>query len=553
MSAHTLLAVPIISADRPLPEQVRMARAAGADLVELRVDCINDLPAVRRLLDQPHELPMILTVRSPDQGGRWTGDEAGRIGLILQLAQSRPEYVDLEYAAWRRSAEVRRKIATVCQLCGPRGDRGLERAAGCSKNRLILSHHDLIRTPTDLESLFQELLASPAPVVKLACTAADATDACRLMLHLRRQAAARDLIALSMGEAGLATRVLAGKFGAFLTFASLEAGQESAPGQPTLAQLHEQYRWRRIGPPTGVYGVVGWPVTHSQSPAFHNAALEAAGIDAIYLPLPVQPGYDSLSAFLDLVSSQADLGFRGLSVTTPHKENALRWLETRGLPVGSLARQCAAVNTLTRRPDGTWEGDNTDVHGVDLVLRKALQLAGSDPRQLRVDLLGAGGVARAAIVALRSFGCQICIYNRSEERAARLAQEMRCQWRPWAQRLHYAGNVLINCTPVGMWPACDQSPLPPDALRPDTLVFDTVYNPPQTALLTAAAQRGCRTIGGKAMFIGQARRQFEIWHGRPPAPEAFISTGPDSGRPGPEKTCVAIWRAADTAPIPYLG
>ncbi len=519
MASHTLLAVPLVSAAPPLRDQLRAARDAGADLVELRVDCIGDVAAVEALLAGPRDLPLILTVRSADEGGAWAGDDAERIALIERLglrlaappaAQRQGDnYIDIEYATWQRSANVRQKLQLVSG-----GSGQVPPAASRPKNRLIISWHDFAGTPADLDTPFERLAEVPAEVLKAVFTAHDATDALRVLSQLRRRAAARPLIALAMGEAGLVTRVLARKFGAFLTFAALSAERASAPGQPTVAELRGLYRWDRIGSQTRVYGVVGWPVAHSLSPAIQNAALGAADIDAVYVPLPVRPDASAFDAFMEQASASGlDVG--GLSVTVPHKEHALRWLTARGGRVSELAARCGAVNTLIRQADGTWAGDNTDARGALAALQAGSGRQLDQLRGARVAVLGAGGVARAVVAALQDHQCSLTIYNRTPGRGAELARELRCASQPWEERVRYAGDLLINCTSVGLWPTVDDSPMPDDALRPDTLIFDTVYRPAQTRLLRAAAARGCRTISGVEMFLAQAAAQFELWHGRP--------------------------------------
>lgn len=510
MPVRTLLAVPLTSAHPPLDEQVRAAQAAGADLVELRVDCIGDVAAVEALLAQPRLLPLIVTVRSAEEGGAWLGNEAERVALIEHLGQRFPGYIDVEYATWQRWPSVRQKIGLVCDA---------SRAEGTPpRNRLILSQHNLQYTPANPEVVFDRLLAAPADVVKVVFTARDATDAFRVLAELQRRSARRDVIALAMGEAGLATRVLARKFGGFLTFGALHAGGASAPGQPTVTELSGLYHWDRVGPATRVYGVVGWPVLHSQSPAIHNAAMAATGVDGVYVPLPVRPRFRDFAAFMACLTRTPQLDVVGLSVTSPHKEHAVRWLTRRGFAITPSARRCGAVNTLTRLPDGTWEGDNTDGPGALAALQSAARCAGNRLHGLSVDVLGAGGVARAVVSALLEYDCAITVFGRTAARAERLAQELRCAWKPWEERRHCAGDVLINCTPVGLWPATEESPLPDDALRSSTLVFDTVYHPVQTRLLRRARSRGCEIVSGVPMFIGQAAAQFERWHGlRAPA------------------------------------
>jgi 3-dehydroquinate dehydratase/shikimate dehydrogenase len=527
----TLLAVPITSLDPPLAEQVRAAAQAGADLVELRVDCIADaegpvgIDAVETLLSKPHSLPFILTVRSAEEGGLWDHDEAERIALIERLALRRPGYVDVEYSAWSRSASLRQKLGLVCEG-ESRHEGGTEGmgpgSAGRPKNRLILSHHQARGTPAIQEEIFGQLAgAAPAAVIKLAFAARDATDAGRVLGLLHRHASDRAAIGLALGEAGLASRVLARKFGAFLTFAALTPGAESAPGQPTIAELRQLYRWGQITAATRVYGLVGWPVAHSRGPQVHNAAMAADGIDGVYLPLPVAATYDDFCAFLDFVTDNRWLDVAGLSVTLPHKQHALRWLAERGHRVAEPAQRCGAVNTLVRTPDGGWTGENTDTAGVRAALETVPELAGDGLRGRHADVLGAGGAARAVVAALLECGCRVTLYNRTPERAARLAQQLGCAHARWEERRRCRGSLLINCTSVGMWPEVRQSPMPAEGLHSAAVVMDTIYNPPETRLLREAGARGCRLIGGGAMYIGQAASQYVLWHGRP-APRAVM-------------------------------
>lgn len=487
MPADTLLAVSLTRSDPPLPEQVRAAIAGGADIVELRADCIDDADAVEQLLNALREIPYIVTVRSAAEGGSWKGDEGERLALIERLAALSPDYLDIEWKS------------------------GFNPPAG--EYKLILSHHDFSGMPNDLDAVFDQMCVLKPDVVKAVFTARDALDSCRVLEQLRRRGRSRPLVALAMGEAGLLTRVLAKKFGAFLTFASPWPGAESAPGQPTIGDLRKVYRWDRIAEQTRVFGVAGWPVSHSLGPRVHNAAMEAEGVDGVYLPLPVEPTYERLAALLDYISDNAWLDFAGLSVTIPHKQNAARWLQGRGKPVSDMARRCGAVNTLVRTSDG-WLGENTDAGGAVDALETAPELANGALDGKTVDILGAGGAARAVAAALLERGCQVTIFNRDRRRAADLASQLGCASAPWDKRAAGSGDVLINCTSVGMTPDVGASPVPESRLAPSTVVFDTIYNPARTKLLASAAARGCTIVSGVEMFVGQAARQFTLWHGR---------------------------------------
>ncbi|MEP0847107.1 MAG: shikimate dehydrogenase [Phycisphaerae bacterium] len=521
MRAGAQIAVSLVSADPPLERQVEQARRAGASLIELRVDLIGDPGAVTEVLRSNGDGGFILTIRAAVEGGAWDGDDAERIALIESLGLLNPDYVDVELATWRRSANLRQKIGLVCDTTPPLGPCGGRlptetRGAppGRPRNKLILSRHDLDGTPTDLDRVYDELADSPAAVLKYVTTARDAADALRVLGLLHRRGTERPLIALAMGEAGLASRVLAAKFGGFLTFAALDRGGESAPGQPTLDELVNVYRFGSIGRNTRVFGVVGWPVQHSLSPHVHNAALAAANINAVYVPLPVGPSAEEFRRFMDFVKTNDWLDIGGLSVTIPHKQHAFNWLRDRGLPVRDEARRCGAVNTLAREAGGTWSGHNTDGEGVVAALATTPRLAGDGLRGRAIEILGAGGVARAVAAALLRRGAEVTVTNRSPERAAALAAELGCSFRPWEQRALGNVDVLINCTPVGMSPQADETPVPPERLSPGMVALDTVYTPRRTRFLRDAAARGCATVCGVEMFVAQAAAQHELWHGR---------------------------------------
>ncbi|OPX24279.1 MAG: shikimate dehydrogenase [Planctomycetales bacterium 4484_123] len=461
------------------------AAAAGADLAECRLDFLSeqlDRPALHRLLAR-RPLPVIVTCRPVRQGGRFAGPEDRRLELLATAAELGADYMDIEDDV-------------------PAGRR--------PKGKLILSHHDFTGRPADLENIWDRLAGSDAAVAKMAFAAAgpeDAVDACRLLHQAHRPA-----IALAMGPAGLPSRILARKFGAFGTYASVQAGGESAPGQLTIAQMKQLYRWDAIGPATAVYGVIGCPVAHSMSPAIHNAAFDAAGIDALYLPLRVEPGGENFDRFITALRAAPWMDLRGLSVTIPHKQNALSAVGPEN--VDELARRIGAINTILIEPDGALRGWNTDYAAAIDALCNALGIARDGLAGRAVAIVGAGGVARAVVAALSHYGAAVTIYNRTVARGERLAREFAAKASGLDALAELDAEIVINCTSVGMHPNTDQSPVPAQALRRVKLVFDTVYNPIETRLLREAAAAGCRTVTGVDMFVNQAAAQFEIWTGQ---------------------------------------
>ena len=251
-------------------------------------------------------------------------------------------------------------------------------------------------------------------------------------------------------------------------------------------------------------GVLGWPVSHSRSPRLHGYWLETLGIDGAYLPLPVHP-----EDFAAAVRSLAALGFRGANVTIPHKQAAFEVCDV----VDATARRAGAVNTLVFR-DGRIEGSNTDGFGFLETVRD--QAPGWQTADGPAVLLGAGGAARAIAAALLDAGCPlVTLVNRSRDRAEALARDLGGPIAV-AEAPPLAGAaLLVNTTSLGMQghPSLeiDLAPLPAAAV-----VADIVYVPLETALLTAARERGLRAVEGLGMLLHQARPGFEAWFGVSP-------------------------------------
>lgn len=256
------------------------------------------------------------------------------------------------------------------------------------------------------------------------------------------------------------------------------------------------------GTPTGsthLAGVIGWPVGHSRSPAIHNAAYRALGLDWVYVALPVPPG--EVPAALAGVRS---LGIQGLSVTMPHKAAVAAEVDVLTADAAALG----AVNSV-RRDGDRLVGDNTDGGGfVDSLLD-----AGVDPAGRRCVVLGAGGAARAVIRALAVAGAaQVTVVNRDPARA-RTAAQLAGERGATGTTDDLAGaDLLVQATPVGMGGDATLA-ADPEVLPDGAVVADLVYHPLVTPLLAAAAGRGLRTVDGLGMLVHQAARQLEAWTG----------------------------------------
>ncbi len=458
----------------------------GAQLVELRLDYLNGQVNLQRVLgDRP--TPVIVTLRRNQDGGKWPGTEDARQLLLRTAIVQGVEYVDLE-------EDVAAKI--------PR----------YGKTKRIISLHDFRKTPDDLPAIHARLKALDADIVKLATLANDPHDNLR-MLQL---VAGADVptVGICMGEMGIPTRVLCGKYGSPFTYATFHQERSLAPGQLSFQQMQDLYRYDEINAETEVYGVMGDPIAQSMSPLVHNSAFRHAGLNKVYVPFRIPR--EDVPAFLD---DARELGIRGLSVTIPHKEAVLK----KVTKVDGGAKGVGAANTIIFN-GAELIGYNTDYRGAMDSLEKAMNLPHGGHESLHgkvAMVLGAGGAAKAIGYGLKRRGADVVITGRTLEHAETLAKRLECKSIEWGARHAPAVDILINCTPMGMHPNVDESPYDKHRLRPTMVVFDTVYNPETTLLVKEARLKGCNVITGVAMFIRQAALQFELFTGQP-APEELM-------------------------------
>jgi shikimate dehydrogenase len=258
------------------------------------------------------------------------------------------------------------------------------------------------------------------------------------------------------------------------------------------------YRAAAPGAATALCGIVLHPSGHTRSPAMHNAAFRALGLDAVYVAFDVPPA--ALSA---AVAGLRALGARQFAVSIPHKRAVMAELDD----VDETARRIGAVNTATLR-DGHLLGSNTDWIGAVRALERETALGGR-----RAVVLGAGGTARAVVFGLRERGARVVVLNRTAERAVALARELGAEGAGALDELAATEHdVLVNTTSVGL--RSDVSPVAAEALRPGSVVLDAVYDPARTRLLRDAEARGARSVPGKWMLVHQAAAQLELWTGR---------------------------------------
>jgi shikimate dehydrogenase len=256
---------------------------------------------------------------------------------------------------------------------------------------------------------------------------------------------------------------------------------------------------------TKILGVMGYPIEHSMSPVMHNAALSKLGADYVYVPLAVPP-HD----LAGVLASLKAIDCRGFNVTIPHKQAVMAHLSE----ISEVARSIGAVNTVWLTEQG-WAGTNTDILGWLSPLR-------SLPRPETVVILGGGGAARAVIAGCVQLGCEnIWVVGRNLAKLAALqASWPQVKLQEWSQLDHLLSlaDMVVNCTPIGMFPRIEASPLSVqqiELLRVGAIIYDLIYTPRPTKLLQMAEDGGCQSIDGVDMLVGQGAAALELWLGQP--------------------------------------
>jgi 3-dehydroquinate dehydratase/shikimate dehydrogenase len=471
--------------------QVEILEAAkrGARLIEIRLDFLAKAPDFKRLL-AAKPCALLATVRRQQDGGRWNGTETQRRMLLRQAIVAGFDWVDVETDA---ADEIRRY-------------KDVKR---------IVSYHNVREMPADLEKIYERMCKQDPDVVKLAVAAQQPSDNLRLLDLLKDPP--KPTVTICMGDIGFPSRILAGKYGAPFTYVAFNKERTIALGIPSFEEMKHVYHYHRVNADTEVFGVIGDPIGHSLSPVIHNFALEQLGINAVYVPFRVPRG--ELKTFLQQYDS---IPVRGYSVTIPHKEAALAFAKHKE----ETAIRVGAANTLVRDANG-FSAFNTDYQAAraSLLANLAPPVPEGQPpwHEQRILLLGAGGVARAVAHLLHREGGQVTVSNRTQERARDLANEVGCKFIGWETRHTVPCDLLVNCTPVGMHPNVDESPVHPSFLTPDMKVFDTIYMPETTMLIKDARARGCKVLTGVDMFVRQAEMQFRLFTNREP-PQDLMRT-----------------------------
>lgn len=459
--------------------EIDAAVRASLSTIELRADLLlaagHDTAAVLACVAQAKQqgLRVLFTARHPTHGGKFDGAEHERAQLSLDAVAAGADVVDAEFASEAAALLL------------------------AAKAPLILSHHDFNQMLGDRElaELTAAMQALKPLALKVVPSAARISDAARMLEWVgEAPVGGPRRIGFAMGAAGACSRILTTARGGPITYAAF--GENVAPGQIALDELRDLYAVPELDSATRVYGIVGTHSMGSFSPFLHNPSFRRQHINAVYVPLQTDD-FDDLWGCLDA------LHIDGISVTNPYKER-LAELADR---TDARTQACGAANTavITRKGERHIHAANTDFDGVAVPLAMKTQIAGA-----RVAVIGNGGAARGAVLALTEAGARPTLFFRNLERGQPVADDLGIPGATLAS-LDDSYDVYINATTVGM-AAGDPSPVPPAVFqRSSQIAFDMIYQNATTQFLDDAANAGCQTIHGAQMLIGQGVEQFKLF------------------------------------------
>ncbi len=471
MNSDLSLCVPIVGPSLQEARSQLLEAIKSANIVEFRLDLFQakdpqQITELRNLAT----CSVLFTYRE-EKGDQ---DFSKLRHVIESLFKAKPDYIDVN---WTIPDEVYQDLVS----------RG-------GDVKWILSYHNFERTPSDLEAVYRSMRGKKAAIYKLSTFANKTEDGLRMSSFvLKKNREGDSVIGFCMGNKGQASRILAPLLGSPWSMACLDAHTMSAPGQPTVAEVAIYLSGRKKG--AQLFALLGDPVVQSRGATYHNGHFVQKGINAVYLPLQV--GTRDLPSTLPVL---VQLGFKGLSVTMPLKEEVIRYMDR----VDTESASIGAVNTV-HIVENKLLGFNTDGRG----LLKAFHAAfpGYELLGKKVLVLGAGGFGRAVSYACKQEGALISIWNRTAERAHLAARALDCSLQ---MELNPAGfDVIIQATSSGMFRR--ESLLQAEDFASNMIVVDAVSSAVKTQFLEQAEEKGCRTLSGIDIFKAQAVLQQEVW------------------------------------------
>lgn len=463
------------------------------DAVELRADFLDeDERLLIRRFPTLIDVPAILTVRRIVDGGTFREGEAVRARMFATgLAFAEEDSMrNFAYVDFEEDFHV----------------TGLQDGALAFGTKIIRSFHDMKNPVTDIIKRLEDMRTTGYEIPKIACMPHSLFDVTKFVREAQTLTDNNQIL-IAMGRFGLPTRILAERMHSLLTFTSPAELSENLQslGQIDPVTLCEQYHFRSIRATTALYGITGWPLKVTSSPRLHNSYFKNDGMDAVYVPFCAENADEAIE-FADT------LGIKGFSVTVPHKESIIRYLDERDGRVELIG----ACNTVVRE-NGLWHGYNTDCTGILRALQDFTKLESLKGK--RVAIVGAGGAARAVAFAVRELGAKACVFNRTIIKARTIAEKYGFDYATLgpesSSKFARYSDIIVQTTSKGMGsseePSEQNDPLYFYNFDGHEMLYDIVYEPETTPVMARAAEAGCRVENGLSMLRYQGDAQFALY------------------------------------------
>lgn len=474
------------------PESRQLARvdifnaANQCDLVEVCVDHLVKEPDFKELLEGAKK-PILISCRRPDEGGKFEGTEDERVMLLKQAVLAGPAYIELDL-------DTARKI--------PR----------FGKVQRVVSHTSLDRPLGNIDDIFDEAVAAKADVIKFTWPT-QTLEAAWPLLAAVSQKRALPVVGLGIGRGGLTFSLLGRKYGSPWIYAALEKGMEAFPGQPTVGDLDELYRWREVGPKTRFIGVAGFNEMELTSVKVLNAAFDKLQLNTRCLPFDFK-SMDQLPKMLDIlkipaVISTGDYGKRLLTMAKPADE---------------VTQQTASADLLLKQPEG-WQGYNLMWKLALKALEAKLGKKTAEDRPLdrrNVMIVGAGGMGQALVVGVKKRNGLVSICDGDDDKAQAVAQATEIRFVPNAKLYDTLTDVVILTVP-NLDHGMKKTPISTSLLRPNMLVMDLTDPPSESPLGVEARERGCKVVDPADVFAEYLAALFKSLTAQDLPPDAVAA------------------------------
>lgn len=463
---------------------VDMHNAAGqCDLIELRLDRFDKAPDLKELLEHKSK-PVIISCRRTRDGGAWQGSEADRLALLRQAIVSKADYVEIEL-------DVAEQIRPF-----PPAKR-------------VISYTNLQETPADIADIYQQARLKSPDVIKLVTQARTPEEAWPLLQIVAQSKV--PTVVVGLGKPGIMLIVLGKRVGAPWTYAALERGMETYPGQPTVRDLETIYHYRAITNQTRFVGVTGFSESAVARVGMINAGLAYLGLATRCLPLAV----GSVELFRKVIAA---VKLAGVAVDESHAGQLLDVADRKD----PSAAAAGSTDLLLRQDDG-WNAYNTIGPAAVAALEESLRPRSTQPENplhgRMVMIAGANSLAGAVAAAVKQREGIFMIASRDKEAGHRMAQELGCRYVPFEALYTTAHDVLVKCAveklPMKKGSAEQAGDIHPGYLKPTITVLDLTTGPRLSDLAKAAQVRGCAVVKPRDLLAAQCAAQLQLLVGKP--------------------------------------